>query len=200
MYTQLAKPFLMIPRSQTLRVWPLFLKIAQFMSKTPLWHSGKTYNIGYTFWNIKERNPIFCTHIELKKSNDTKVMQWPCDLDLFTKNNQFGSCCCCPRCILVLQTHFLNYWIHIIWIRLIVPPLGHDGHYWQMWGAWGCYALRCYILYSIYYTVYMTRVKTRKLLELWRHENQLFLDVITCFSRKKFKCWKIYSCFNVFTY
>ena len=165
----------------TLRVWPLFLKIVQFMSKTPLQHSGKTYNIGYTFWNIKERNPIFCTHTELKKSNDTKFMQWPCDLALFTKNNQFGSCCCCPRCILVLQTHFLNFWIHIIWIRLIVPPLGHDGHYWQMWGAWGCYALRCYILFSIYYTAYDTRkikettwiVTSWKPIVSWRH-NQLF--------------------------
>ena len=46
----------------TLRLWPLFLKIAKFMSKLIC---GKTYNIGYTFWSIRERNSIFGTHTEL---------------------------------------------------------------------------------------------------------------------------------------
>ena len=49
----------------TLRLWPLFLKIAKLMSKLIC---GKTYNIGYTFWGIRERNSIFGTHTELKKN------------------------------------------------------------------------------------------------------------------------------------
>ena len=46
---------------------------------------------------------------------------------------------------------------------LEVTGEGYDWHYWQILGSWGCYALCCYILYSIYYTVYMTLVKSREL-------------------------------------
>ena len=82
---------------------------------------GKTYNIVYLKYKRKKLH-IWHAYWTLKKSNDTKVMQWPCDLDLFFFLLKMtildhvvdgGS--------RVLQTHFFrnhnNKWIYVILIR-----------------------------------------------------------------------------------